>query len=279
MGKSDSILHDFNELLLPGYTPTQELKQRSMFFVLLALQGLFDNYSHVWEILGSSIVPNITSTCSTFSHVPSKKNCYKLGHKIYRCYASHGCPHQSIAVVQHDHPSPPSNLELTSFDTMSPFTMFNEFLKWYEDHYNPIFTGQVHLLLASFMNLGFLTQVTPIILHVINLCFLLCLIFIDNVLYILDTPFNLLSTTHFTRSLNYVISFTKDVISLQDQSLGQMIDTRCESQGLYHLRASTHVDTIVDSPSLNWVILVLPKCNNLFRVCQIYLVCLMSYNN
>jgi len=39
---------------------------------------------------------------------------------------------------------------------------------------------------------------------------------IDNVLYAPGSPFNLLSVNRPTRSLNCVISFTKDFVCLQD---------------------------------------------------------------
>jgi len=72
MGKRHA-LHDFNELLSLASTPSRELKQRSKFFMLLALLGLHDDYSHVRDqILGSHVVPNFTSTYSTLLRVPSK---------------------------------------------------------------------------------------------------------------------------------------------------------------------------------------------------------------
>jgi len=41
------VLHNFNELLPLPSTPTQELEQRSKFFMLLGLHELLDDYSHV----------------------------------------------------------------------------------------------------------------------------------------------------------------------------------------------------------------------------------------
>ena len=73
---------------------------------------------------------------------------------------------------------------------------------------------------------------------------------IDNVLYVPGSPFNLLSISHLTRSLNCVISFTKDSITLQDRSSGRMIGIGCESHGLYQLQIFAQVGTIMDSPSL-----------------------------
>ena len=63
-GKLHSLFHDFNELLPPASTPSQELKQQSKFFMLMALHGLSDDYSYVRDqILGSSIVLTFASTC------------------------------------------------------------------------------------------------------------------------------------------------------------------------------------------------------------------------
>ena len=55
---------------------------------------------------------------------------------------------------------------------------------------------------------------------------------IDNVLYVLGSPFNLLS-------LDCVISFTQSSVCLQDRGSRKMIGTGCESHGLYHLRHSS----------------------------------------
>jgi len=69
--KIHALLHDFNELLPHISTPSQELEQRSKLFMLLALHGLPDDYAHVRnQILGSPIVLNFTSTCSTLIYVP-----------------------------------------------------------------------------------------------------------------------------------------------------------------------------------------------------------------
>ncbi|XP_068480796.1 uncharacterized protein [Phaseolus vulgaris] len=72
LGKLHALLHDFNELLPPASTPSQELEQRSKFFMLLGLHGLPDDYSQVRDqILGSPIVPNFTFTCFTLLRVPA----------------------------------------------------------------------------------------------------------------------------------------------------------------------------------------------------------------
>ena len=73
LGKLHAHLHDFNELLPRAHIASQELEQRSKFFMLLGLHGLPDDYSHICDqILGSPIVPKFTSTCSTILRVPGK---------------------------------------------------------------------------------------------------------------------------------------------------------------------------------------------------------------
>ena len=52
---------------------------------------------------------------------------------------------------------------------------------------------------------------------------------IDNVLYVPGSLFNLLSVSRLTRSLDCVVSFTKDSVCLQDRSSGRIIGTGCES--------------------------------------------------
>jgi len=73
---------------------------------------------------------------------------------------------------------------------------------------------------------------------------------IDHVLYVPRSPFNLLSVSRLTRSLDCIISFTKDSICLQDRSSRHMIGTECESHGLYHLRPPSHVGAAMESTSL-----------------------------
>jgi len=113
-----------------------EIEQRSKFFMLGTLHELVDKYSHISDqILGSLVVPTLTSTCSNILRVPKQPNtdtlasvddfsalashrddrtrphkqgkghpkCEHYGmlsHKINKCYALHGRPPRSAAVVQ-----------------------------------------------------------------------------------------------------------------------------------------------------------------------------------
>jgi len=47
LGKLHALLHDFNDLLPPASTPSQEPEQQSKLFMLLGLHNLPDDYSHV----------------------------------------------------------------------------------------------------------------------------------------------------------------------------------------------------------------------------------------
>jgi len=152
-----------------------------------------------------------------------------------------------IALVQ------PSIVDYTSssFDTPGQPAIFNEFLKWYEDRQNPTSTTYVAHLGTSFVGLTHFTSLGPRVLdlgatyhitgnqsffsslsttgslpsittangfkvpsHGVGTINFLPFLSIDNVLYVPRSPFNLLSISRLTRSLDCVISFTKDFVSL-----------------------------------------------------------------
>ena len=72
------------------------------------------------------------------------------------------------------------------------------------------------------------------------------------VLYTPECPFNLISISKITRTLNCSIIFFDKFVTLQDQSTGKTIDIGCESQGLYHLtsKSSPAVCVFTDVPLL-----------------------------
>jgi len=75
MGKIHALFHEFNELLPLSPDLATEIEQRSKFFMFGALHGLVDKYSHILDqILGSPIVPTLTSTCYTLLRVPEQPN-------------------------------------------------------------------------------------------------------------------------------------------------------------------------------------------------------------
>ena len=58
---------------------------------------------------------------------------------------------------------------------------------------------------------------------------------LTSVLYTPECPFNLISISKITRTLNCSIIFSDKFVTLQDRSTGKTIGIGRESQGLYHL--------------------------------------------
>ena len=58
------------------------------------------------------------------------------------------------------------------------------------------------------------------------------------VLYVPDSPFNLISINKLIHDLNYSIIFSHSSVTLQDRSTGRTIGIRHESQGLLHLSST-----------------------------------------
>ncbi|RVW74980.1 Retrovirus-related Pol polyprotein from transposon RE1 [Vitis vinifera] len=75
---------------------------------------------------------------------------------------------------------------------------------------------------------------------------------LTSVLYTPECPFNLISISKITRTLNCSITFFDKFVTLQDRSTGKTIDIRRESQGLYHLTSdsSPAVCISTDAPLL-----------------------------
>ena len=146
---------------------------------------------------------------------------------------------------------PPSTLDSTSSDILSPPTIFNEFLKWYEDRQNSGSTASVAHTCISFVGLthsnslgrwvldssvtdhitgnksffsslstyGHLPSITmangsKVSSHGVGIVHLFPSLPVDNVLYVPRSPFNLLSINRLTCSLDCIISFTKYSVCL-----------------------------------------------------------------
>ena len=63
---------------------------------------------------------------------------------------------------------------------------------------------------------------------------------LTSVLYVLDSPFNLISISKLTRDLNCLITFSNNSVTLQDLSTGRTISIGRESQGLFHLSSPSY---------------------------------------
>ncbi|RVW87825.1 Retrovirus-related Pol polyprotein from transposon RE1 [Vitis vinifera] len=62
---------------------------------------------------------------------------------------------------------------------------------------------------------------------------------LTSVLYTPECPFNLISISKLTRTLNCSITFSDKFVTLQDRSTGKTIGIGRESQGLYHLTSDS----------------------------------------
>ena len=75
---------------------------------------------------------------------------------------------------------------------------------------------------------------------------------LTSVLYVPDSPFNIISVSKLIHDLNCSITFSHSSVNLQDQSTRRTIGIGHESQGLYHLSStpSSIVCTSTDDPLL-----------------------------
>ena len=60
-------------------------------------------------------------------------------------------------------------------------------------------------------------------------------IHLTSVLFVPDSPFNMISISKLTRDLNCLITFSNNFVTLQDRTTGRTIGIKREFQGLFHL--------------------------------------------
>ena len=75
---------------------------------------------------------------------------------------------------------------------------------------------------------------------------------LTSVIYVLDSPFNLISISKLTRDLNCLITYSANSVTLHGQSTGLTIGIGRKSQGLFHLNSpsSSIACTSMDTPLL-----------------------------
>ena len=223
-------------------------------------------------------------------------HCHRPGHTIDKCWSLHGRPPRAAQIVQSSVAPSASTSQLTPDSTSTP--SYTDFLKWFEDRQASGSTATIadagtsfagisrssgpwvldsgatdHItgnksLFSSLTTSGNLPMVTMAngsqtqsqgigIVHPSSS------LSIHNVLYVPGAPFNLLSISQLTRSLDCVISFTNTSVSLQDRSTGRMIGFGCESHGLYRLQQPSFVGSAAASPLLIHAQLGHPGLNKL----------------
>ena len=176
----------------------------------------------------------------------------KFDHKIDRCYALHGCLPRSTVVAHTNPSSQPSFVDPQFFVFASnKSTIFNEFLKWSKDRKLSSSTASIAYICTSFAGLTQSSFVGPwvfdsgatdhitgnksmfsslssldnlpsvtmangsrVLAHGVGTVDLFPFLSIGNVLYVPESPINLLSISRLTRSLDCVISFTQSSVCL-----------------------------------------------------------------
>ena len=75
---------------------------------------------------------------------------------------------------------------------------------------------------------------------------------LTSVLYVPDSPFNMISISKLIRDLNFLIIFFDNSVTLQDWSMGRTIGIGREFQGLFHLSLPSFftICTSMDIPLL-----------------------------
>jgi len=79
LGKVRGLLHDFNKILPPSVTPTQELKQRQTFFVLITLYWFPSKDSSICDqVMGSMTVSTLNFVWCLLCHASCPFTCIFL---------------------------------------------------------------------------------------------------------------------------------------------------------------------------------------------------------
>ncbi|RVW62757.1 Retrovirus-related Pol polyprotein from transposon RE1 [Vitis vinifera] len=197
--------------------------------------------------------------------------CNKLGHTRDRCYQLHGRPPRTAHMAQSSDsplPQPPSSSAsqtsqasiasvaqpgnasacLTHTSSLRPWILdsgASDHLSGNKDLFSSITT-------TSDLSTVTLANGSQTVAKGIGLALPLPSLPLTSVLYTPECPFNLISISKITRTLNCSITFSDKFVTLQDRSTGKTIDIGRESQGLYHLTSdsSPAVCISTDAPLL-----------------------------
>ncbi|RVW79789.1 hypothetical protein CK203_047608 [Vitis vinifera] len=262
-------------------TQETDIPELDKFLMVLTLIGLHPDLEPVRDqILSSSSVPSlddvfarllrisftqtlpsnsISDSSMLISHTTSRGGrssnrgrgqrphctyCNKLGHTRDRCYQLHGRPPRTAHVAQSSDsqlPQPPSS-SASQASQASVASVAQP--------------GNASVCLTHTSSLGPRILDSEASDHIsakgIGLTLPLPSLPLTSVLYTPECPFNLISISKITRTLNCSIIFSDKFVTLQDWSTGKTIGIGRESQGLYHLTSdsSPAVCISTDAPLL-----------------------------
>ncbi|KAJ9670976.1 hypothetical protein PVL29_027114 [Vitis rotundifolia] len=218
---------------------------------------------------------------------PHYTYCNKLGHTRDRCYQLHGRPSRTAHVAQSSDPqSPQPPSSSTSQGIFLTDSEYDDYLRYQATKSASVGsvaqTGNASACLTHTSSLGpwildsgasdhisgnkdlFYSITTTSALPTVTLvngsqtmakgfgfAHPLPSLPLHSVLYAPECPFNLISISKITRTLNCSITFSDKFVTLQDRSTGKTIGIGRESQGLYHLTSpSPAVCISTDAPLL-----------------------------
>ncbi|RVW98813.1 Retrovirus-related Pol polyprotein from transposon TNT 1-94 [Vitis vinifera] len=279
IGQIASLKEQF--LTVMPLTPDVGAQQTQLdkFFMVLTLIGLRPDLEPIRDqILGSSSVLSLDDVfCSPppgtrgRGQRPYCTYCNKLGHTRDRCYQLHGRPPRTAHMAQSSDsplPQPPSSSAsqtsqasiasvaqpgnasacLTHTSSLGPWILdsgASDHLSGNKDLFSSITT-------TSDLPTVTLANGSQTVAKGIGLALPLPSLPLTSVLYTPECPFNLISISKITRTLNCSITFSDKFVTLQDRSTGKTIGIGRESQGLYHLTSdsSPAVCISTDAPLL-----------------------------
>ncbi|RVX16339.1 Retrovirus-related Pol polyprotein from transposon RE2 [Vitis vinifera] len=279
IGQIASLKEQF--LTVMPLTPDVGAQQTQLdkFFMVLTLIGLRPDLEPIRDqILGSSSVPSLDDVFASpppgtrgRGQRPHCTYCNKLGHTRDRCYQLHGRPPRTAHMAQSsDSPLPqtpsssasqtsqasiasvaqPGNASayLTHTSSLGPWILdsgASDHLSGNKDLFSSITT-------TSDLPTVTLANGSQTVAKGIGLALPLPSLPLTSVLYTPECPFNLISISKITRTLNCSITFSDKFVTLQDRSTGKTIGIGRESQGLYHLTSdsSPAVCISTDAPLL-----------------------------
>nr|CAN68904.1 hypothetical protein VITISV_025822 [Vitis vinifera] len=225
-----------------------------------SVPSLDDVFARLLRISSTQTLPSDNTSDSSVGQRPHYTYCNKLGHSRDRCYQLHGRPPRTTHMAQSSDPQspqPPSSSIsqgisltdseyddylryqatksasacLTHTSSLGPWILdsgASDHISGNKDLFSSITTTSTlpTITLANgsqtmAKGFGFVHTLPSLPLH--------------SVLYASECPFNLISISKITRTLNCSITFSDKFVTLQDRSMRKTISIGRESQGLYHL--------------------------------------------
>ncbi|RVX21546.1 Retrovirus-related Pol polyprotein from transposon RE1 [Vitis vinifera] len=228
IGRIVSLKEEF--LTLMSFTNGAEAQQiqTDKFFMVLTLTGLRPDLESIRnQILASPSVPSLDDVFARLLRLSSTQTLSTEGPSDSSvCYQLHGRPHRTAHIAQSSDPllfRPDSAASSTSQSITLTGSDYDAYLRY---------QAATSVSVASVAQTANGSQTMA---KGIGLAHPLPSLPFHSILYAPECPFNLISISKITRTLNCSITFSDKFVILQDRSTGKTIGIGRESQGLYHL--------------------------------------------